>query len=245
MAKLHEGMRAGDLNDLVLPLISVDEYESKIDDLAVAIGFYVHDQEAAGDLNRFLQKSPVDLLSSEVSPAPDQHGYFVIFIEMMANTEIGRNLADLLSEIEPLCGITKWKLRVRKTDGLIPFSPDKFVQALKTARRTDESVILDFLVPSVLEQARIEHGKLLLEGAGRMRPCRISGRIAGFGPTERLLRQHQLAGQPIGTTLAEIVHCNRMTALLGEGWSVVTLGRTLLIQHVASENCLLFRPDAW
>lgn len=243
MDKLREGMRAGDLNDLVLPLISVDEYESKIDALAVAIGFYVHDEEAAGDLNRFLQKSPVDLLSSEVSPAPDQHGYFIIFIEMMPNARIGHNLADLLSEIETLCGITQWKLRVRKNDDLIAFSPANFITALKIARRTDESVILDFLVPSVLENATIQDGRLILEGAGRSRSCRVSGRVAGFGSYAKLLQRHNLIGEPVGTDLAQIVRCNRMSALLGEGWSTLAIKRNLLIQHVSSDNCLLFRPD--
>jgi hypothetical protein len=243
--KLYEGMRAGDLNDLVLPLISVDEYESKIDPAAVAIGFYVHDEEAAGDLNRFLQKSPVDLLSSEVSPAPDQHGYFIIFIEMMANTDIGRNLADLLSEIEPLCGITKWKLRVRKTAGLVTFTPANFITALKAARRSDESVILDFLVPSVLEQAAVQNGRLILEGAGRMHACQVSGQVTDFGIYARVLRRQHLAGRAIAVDLAQIVRCNRMTALLGEGWSAVAIDRNLLIQHVSSDNCLLFRPDEW
>jgi hypothetical protein len=237
---LTEGMRAGDLNDLILPLISVDEFESKISLEAVAIGFYVHDQEAAGDLNRFLQKSPVDLLSSEISPAPDQHGYYIIFIEMLPNAEIGRNVGDLLSEIEPLCGITKWKIRVRNTAKLLAFSPDGFVAALRAARRSDESAILDFLVPSLLEDVSLDrHGRMVLTGTGRAQP----GRVEGFGPLARLMRQHHLIGQPVGVSLPEVIRCNRLTSLLGEGWTALEINRTLLIQHTGSDNCLLFRPD--
>jgi len=69
-APLREGLREGDLADLVLPMISVDEYESRIDkSQAIVIGFYVQDENAANDLNRFVQKSALPLLGTEVSRA--------------------------------------------------------------------------------------------------------------------------------------------------------------------------------
>jgi hypothetical protein len=55
-SKLYEGMWSGDLADLVQPLVSIDEYASKIDPNAIAVGFYVQDKDAADDLNRFIQK---------------------------------------------------------------------------------------------------------------------------------------------------------------------------------------------
>src|ERR1700733_10450117 len=91
--ELLEGMREGDLADLVLPMISVDEYSSKIDnDQAIVVGFYVHEEMAARDLNRFLQKSAVPLLGTDVSPAPDSHGYFMVFCEMMDNDRLAQNV---------------------------------------------------------------------------------------------------------------------------------------------------------
>lgn len=93
-SKLTEGMRRGDLADLVLPLISVDEYDSKVDEKeAIVFGFYVHDRGAADDLNRFLQKSAVPLLDTEVSPAPDQHGFYMVFIEFLDNDRLPQNVA--------------------------------------------------------------------------------------------------------------------------------------------------------
>lgn len=123
---LHEGMRAGDLDELVLPMISVDEYVSTVDKNAIAIGFYVCDEDAASDLNRFLQKSSVAILSSEISPAPDQHGYYIVFVELMNNSRIGLDLEALLKEIEPLCEIAEWKIRTRKSKKLMNFSAEKF-----------------------------------------------------------------------------------------------------------------------
>jgi hypothetical protein len=234
MRKLLEGMRAGDLSDLVLPLISVDEYESKITAKAVAIGFYVHDKDAANDLNRFLQKSPVALLSTEVSPAPDQHGFFIVFIELMPDNQIANNIETLLKEIEPLCEISEWKMRVRKTKGLIKFSKNNFAKALKIARIAHENV-LAFLTKSTLNAASIHGETLLLEAFSN----RNSFKIVDFDTTEAIANNYGLTTIAEGIELYDFVRCQRLTTMLGEGWSVKKLSNFLFVEHNASTKCLL------
>lgn len=127
---LTEGMRQGDLQDLVLPLISVDEYESKIDPKAFVIGFYVQDGSAAKDLDRFLQKSPYPLLDTDVSPAPDQQGYFIVFVEILHSTQASHYVEMVLSDVASLTGITAWKMRLRGNARLIPFSSNRLRRSL-------------------------------------------------------------------------------------------------------------------
>ena len=133
---LREGMREGDLADLVIPLIDVDNYISKVDpDECIVFGFYVHDKSAAEDLNRFLQKSSTPILDTEISPAPDQHGYYLVFVEFMNNDRLAENVTSILAEIKTLVDIDEWQMRVRKTDGLVPFSEDNLKDCLKHAER--------------------------------------------------------------------------------------------------------------
>ena len=82
MFALNEGLRPDDLEDLVLPILSIDEYESKIEDDGIVVGFYTQYKDPANDLNRFIQKSAIDILDSEVSPAPTEDGYFIVFVEL-------------------------------------------------------------------------------------------------------------------------------------------------------------------
>ena len=56
MANLFEGLKEGDLAELVLPMISIDEFESKLDDDSIVVAFYVGDRDPSQDLNRFIQK---------------------------------------------------------------------------------------------------------------------------------------------------------------------------------------------
>ena len=131
--KLNEGLRDGDLADLVLPLISVDEYVSEIagSGECIVFGFYVHDEDAANDLNGFLQKSATPILDTKVSPAPDQHGYFMVFIELMNNSRLAEIMTSILAEVKGLVAIDDWQMRVRNTEGLVPFSEDNLTDALK------------------------------------------------------------------------------------------------------------------
>lgn len=108
--KLTEGLKKGDLENLILPLLSIDEYESKIDDdTSIVVGFYVFEEDAAHDLNNFIQRSPYMIVDTDVSPSPTKDGYYITFVEMQRNPEFPKALDDLLDEITLLCGVDNWQ----------------------------------------------------------------------------------------------------------------------------------------
>jgi hypothetical protein len=112
MAKLLEGMERGALEHLVLPLISVDEFESKIDDRRVIVtGFYVKDQSPATDLSNFVEKSNIRPLDTEVSPAPTDDGFYMVFVEMGRNDDFPKRLVSLAEQLSNLTTTKKWKFK--------------------------------------------------------------------------------------------------------------------------------------
>lgn len=236
-SNLTEGMREGDLADLVLPLISVDEYRSKVDeDEAIVFGFYVHDQAAADDLNRFLQKSAAPIIDTDVSPAPDQHGYFMVFVELINNERLSENVADILAEVKGLVDIDEWQMRVRDLDDLIPFSPKHLVAALKaSAKKVTEQAILEYLRPSAIDVAMIDDDLLILQGSGE----RFVFDVVGFDQTDALLAQHTLTESGISYKLRSVARTNRISRILGEGWLVVELDRYTLLHNIDSAYALL------
>lgn len=137
-SKLNEGMWANDLADLVQPLVSIDEYSSKIDDSAIVVGFFVQDKDAAEDLDRFIQKSPVSIVDCEVSPAPDQRGYYIVFVELLFNDRLVANIGSLLGEISPLVGVENWQVKCRNLEGLVRFDGEKLSKVLNVNRASDE-----------------------------------------------------------------------------------------------------------
>lgn len=276
---LNEGMRAGDLEDLVLPMLTVDEFNSKVGDDAIVFGFYVNDRDAAMDLNRFIQKSPVKLLDTEISPAPDQRGFYLVFFEILLNDRMPEQVEELLKEVKPLVKIEKWKLQIRGQEDLIEFSreviekyqkhlekeiekktekkaeakekkpepkeekPEEKPQGEKKADKepgnTKEEPIMErvlgFLTPSQLLNAEIRGKQLIVEGSGQ----KFVFDLVAFGLQTDVGSIVAESGVDLG--LRNLAKEIRMSRMLGEGWSVTTVGDLRYIQHIDNEAMLLVR----
>lgn len=237
--QLSEGMREGDLVDLVLPLISVDEYASKVDaSEAIVIGFYVHDEAAAKDLNRFLQKSAVPLLGTEVSPAPDQHGYFMVFVEMMDNDRLATNLVAIIQEIDSLVDVEEWHIRVRAAKGLVPFTAENLEHGLVVAKKASKrSEVVEYLQYSALHNAEFIDGLLILEGAGE----RYCFEFIGFDRISTLLSDYHLTETAVRYDIRSIARGNKITRMLGENWEASRLDRYLLLHLETDRRGLLLK----
>ena len=110
-AQILEGVEYGDLQSLVSNTVSVAEFEPKTgtEDDVVVVGFYCKDEAPAQDLASFIEKSVVDILDTEVSPNPDEEGYYMVFVEV-ENEEIMTKAFALLDEVSRLTDIESWEL---------------------------------------------------------------------------------------------------------------------------------------
>ena len=109
MTKIDEGLRVHDLINIVLPVLSIDEYESKIDSDAVVVGFYVDSDQPAKDLANFIEKGANEILDTEVSPASDDNGNYLVFVEFLRDENFPQVLEDVLNSVKRLTGISKWQ----------------------------------------------------------------------------------------------------------------------------------------
>ena len=109
---MYNTLRPEDLEHLVLPVISIDEYFSKIDDRrCIVVGFYVLDKSPATDLCVFIEKSNVKTLDVEVSPAPTPDGYYIVFVELDRAKSFTERLLDLLNQVNNLTVIDEWQFK--------------------------------------------------------------------------------------------------------------------------------------
>lgn len=246
--KLVEGLREGDLKDLVLPLLSIDEYESKIDDDAIVVGFFVQDRDPSNDLNRFIQKSAVSLLDTDVSPAPNEDGYYVVFVELMRDHAFPRKILDILATLEGLTGITSWQAKIHAEDGVFPVDEktltvkvrmdpiDDEVADLEADRALAES-LNEFFRPSILDGMVYDRGELTLERRG------VSAMLTlvDFGDVETLRENNAVMSQPVRIDEAAQRNVRRLQAFLGSHWLVEHLDGYVVLSHDMSEDVALFK----
>lgn len=249
-SRLTEGMWAGDLNDLISPTITIDEFKSRIDSKALVVGVYIRDLDAANDLNRFLQKSHVDVLYTEVSPATDQRGFYIVFIELMRNDKLVDNIIELMTDVTSLTNVTSWNASVYGNKKPIELSKDN----LKVALAKDEVVVAKAskksievrkeaikkqsdrlreklnaakrrLVKSALESVEISNGRLVLETRAKKQHFSVEyvGPLSG------------LDEGAVSTSFSDLRECRALALDLGEGWDVVKIENSL-VAHNLIEN---------
>jgi len=121
---INESLQPGDLDHLVLPLISVDEFSSKIDNRrAIVVAFYCTDKQPAEDLMRFIEGSNLDILDTEVSPAPSTEGYYVVFVEFSRNRDFPEILDDIINQVGNVAH-NKWQLKAWNHADIVHYSVD-------------------------------------------------------------------------------------------------------------------------
>lgn len=236
-------VRNGELRYHVLPMISIDEFSAKAgtDEEVIVVGFYCKEEIAAFDLDDFIDKGIIEVLSSEVSPNPDPDGYWMVFVEFRRRPSFWARLTELVKDVERLTTALDWRVRVHGSDRLhapddralrkaVPLSPEDYI-----LRHRDRDLTAYF-ESSALDGFRSHNGTLTFESAqDRLHVELVDWVTPKQGldhPVLRGAKWNPLIGNPRGRAL------NRM---LGEGWTVTSLDNVLLIQHEESDRMVIAR----
>lgn len=130
-SKLKEGLEAGDLERLVSPKISIDEYKSKMgsDEEIVVVSFTLQGKEPALDLVNFVEKSYEWVADADVSSGEVFDGSYIVFVEIERTPDVAEQLIQLLEDLERITEhkVKDWEILYSKTKQIV--NPD--VESLK------------------------------------------------------------------------------------------------------------------
>jgi hypothetical protein len=112
-------LQHGDLRGVILPEISIDEFEPKAgeDVDVIVVAFYLTDQDPAEDLNTFIQRGFIDTLDVEVSPNTDEEGRYLVFVEMNRDDTFPNKFQALVTDVTNLTGEMDWQVKTYFSDG--------------------------------------------------------------------------------------------------------------------------------
>lgn len=176
---IFEGLTLHSLDHLILPLISIDEYESKISDKrAIVVGFFVREENPAIDLSNFIDRSSYPILDTEVSPAPTTDGHFMVFVEIQRDKNFPKILVDITKEVKNLCEIKSWSFQCPDHEDPQPLSidnisksvildqeeileiPDEEIESNETAEEVEETA--EFWKNASVDSIKINESKISL-----------------------------------------------------------------------------------
>lgn len=230
--KITEGLRANDLRGMLQNIVSVDEYKSKIDDAAVVIAFYAASKEVAADTNRFIQKSYVDLLDTEVSAAPNQEGDYLVFVEMMLNNKTATAIANICRELSSLTDDQNWKLQVRGDDDttVVPIEQLQNVVAQK----------LHSLLESAFQPSGIQRIVVLESGVEAFTDTNsMKFTVEDQGSFDVVYARNNLAESAVNMTTEALRGCRMIKSFLGSEWNVECLGEQYAVHNTSSNHLFL------
>lgn len=110
-SQITEGVEYGDLQSLVSSNVSVAEFEPKTgtENDVVVVALYCKDEQPANDLATFIEKGTTEILDTEVSPNPDEEGFYLVFVEV-DNENLMQVVFELLDDVARLTEIEEWSI---------------------------------------------------------------------------------------------------------------------------------------
>lgn len=125
-SKLNEGLEHGDLRRLVYPMISIDEYKSKMGEDAdiMVLAFKVLGKDPSNDLMEFIERGYDFVLDADISSGEDSDGNWLVFVEMERSRLRAKDIVRLIEEILNLTeqSIEDWNFTYK--DSRVPFAID-------------------------------------------------------------------------------------------------------------------------
>ena len=244
-----EGLKENDLENLVLNIISIDEYESKIDDTAIVIGFYISYKDPAKDLNKFIQKTNIDIIDTDVSPAPTEDGYYIVFVEVERDNDLYDNIISLANNINNLADISDWKFKtfgIEKVFELTKENLEKYVPIslhdddndnIKDDENNIEESLFNFFKESILDDLYIENNQLLMIKNGK----KLFLEYIDYGNSEELRYNNNLINEAIVYDFASYSETSLINYFIGNNWLVEKYNNIFSLKKDSDNNELLVR----
>jgi hypothetical protein len=107
MHLLLEGFDHMDLENQVIPKISIDEYSAKTgtDDEIVTVAFTIKGQQASKDLVEWFERGYTWVIDAAVSDGELSPGKYLVFVEMNRRTSTPNKIVELVEDLETLTGL--------------------------------------------------------------------------------------------------------------------------------------------
>ncbi|AUS02651.1 hypothetical protein NVP2275O_070 [Vibrio phage 2.275.O._10N.286.54.E11] len=124
------------LKNLILPLISIDQYEPKIQEDSIVVVFEViGNYDAAYDLSSFVEKLPETTLDTEAREIPNMSGNYEVFCEFERNSDFPDIFMKVISDVQKLGNIQNWNIDVHGKKSVEPLTINNLKKMVRLVKK--------------------------------------------------------------------------------------------------------------
>lgn len=217
-------LKNGDLKGMILPSVSIDEFQPKAGDDSdvIVVAFYLLDQDPADDLNTFIQRGVIDTLDVEVSPNTDDDGRYLVFVEMSRDDSFPNKFQALLKDVENVSGPTEWKVKTYLSDdrefdfsdpelfNFVITNPDNYVSKDEFMKESMQSRVESFLQESHIMYIKFNNNQVTMGRGDKA----IIAEVVDVGDYDTVIGRNFLAESAFRLTNTPI-EATVLTGMLG------------------------------
>ena len=172
-------LKYNELQDLVLPKVSIDEFAPKTgaNNEVIVLGFYVKDKEPAKDLSHFIETGPYEVLDVEASPATDEDGNYMVFVEVKRSNDFFDLAEQVVADLKNIMETDGWTYKPYYSDkeftaedtswkNFVITDPDKYVtreefqeNKMKEEKNEYNNNIGNFFLESLVANVSLEENE--------------------------------------------------------------------------------------
>jgi hypothetical protein len=114
---INESLQRGDLRNLINDVFEIDGFKSKVGNDAdiVVVSFTVANEEAAKDLENFIEMGYEFVVDADTSTGETDDGVYKVFVEIERNKHIAEQITEMLDGISKLTNGQEMKFRYFKS----------------------------------------------------------------------------------------------------------------------------------
>lgn len=139
MRQIIEGAEFGDLARMVEPLVTIDEFRSKMgeDKDIVVLGFNIFGKEPADDLVSFIEKSYDWVLDADISSGETSDGNYIVFVELQRASDAPKHVFSMITDMLNLTDqkIKDWSFTYFKDPTIFPLTPENLSSKIITSSK--------------------------------------------------------------------------------------------------------------
>ena len=117
MTQLNETLRAGDLRNTIKKVFSIDSHKSKIgdDSSIVVLHFVIDSQDAADDLENFIEMGYDFVLDADSSAGETDEGMYSVFVELERTRHSAEQILEIIEGVKKLADLDEMRFRYFKS----------------------------------------------------------------------------------------------------------------------------------
>ena len=153
---VNEGLKAGDLEGVVSPRFSIDQYKSKMgeDKNIMVLAFTVDGNAPAKDLERFAETGFKSVMDADATPGTMEDGKYKVFVEFERKETVVNDIVAFIEDLKKLTNIEEFQYTYHKGQNpsavsagtlgeMVPVTPEAYEQMVNEMKVDEAKSFFD------------------------------------------------------------------------------------------------------